>query len=101
MKTLLLMLIVGLCALAWRTPEIMQAVGFAGKAQDPASMTTSALRITATPSQHKPMSPEEFIERSKTDPQAYQKFLNSLHVPDAERSSVDKLMNFLTRGKYE
>ena len=101
MKTMLLMLIVGICALAWRTPEVMQVVGLANKAQDPARITTSALRAESTAVQHKPMSPQEFAERSKTDPYAYQKFINSLQVPDQERSSVDKLMNFLARGKYE
>lgn len=46
------------------------------------------------------MSIQEFAKLSKTDPAAYQKLLASHQAP-AERSAVDKLMNFLAHGKFE
>jgi len=93
---LLLMLIIGICAMAWRSPDIMQAVGLAGIAQDPARISTG----TATPPQ-KPMTADEFAALSKKDPHAYQKFINSYQAPAPERGEIDKLMNFLARGKFE
>lgn len=96
MKSLLVMLLIGICALGLRSPEIMQAVGIAGSAQDPAiSVSTMTVK-----SAQKPMTAVEFAELSKTDPNAYQKFIYS-HQQQPERSEVDKLMNFLAKGKFE
>lgn len=98
MKTLLLLFIVGICAIGLRSPEIMQAIGVAGSAQDPGVVTAAKLSdIAAT--KHRPMSIDQFVELSKTDPNAYQKYLNSHQMQ--ERTEVDKLMNFFTRGKFE
>lgn len=97
MKTLLLMLIVGICALAVRSPDLMQAVGVAASAQDPVVISTSSYARMAEST--RPMSMDQFAALSKTDPNAYQKFISSYQVQ--ERSEVDKLMNFFTRGKYE
>ena len=98
MKALLIMLLIGICAIGMRSPEIMKAVGMAGSAQDPA-ISVSTMTTQAKP-QQKPMTVEEFAALSKTDPNAYQKFINS-HQQEPERSEVDKLMNFLARGKFE
>lgn len=99
MKTLLLMLIIGICAIAWRTPEIVQAIGIAGTAQDPAQISIKA--IASASKKQKPMTADEFAALSKTDPNAYQKFINSYQAHDPDRSEIDKLMNFLSRGKFE
>jgi hypothetical protein len=102
LKTMLIMFIVGICAIGWRSPEIMQAIGMAGAAQDPAGISLKSLNATPAKAalQLQPMTADEFAKLSKTDPHAYQKFINSYQV-DQERSEVDKLMNFFTRGKFE
>lgn len=97
MKTFLLMFIVGICALALRSPDLMQALGVAASAQDPVVISTSSYARVAEST--KPMSMDQFAALSKTDPNAYQKFINSYQVQ--ERNEVDKVMNFFTRGKYE
>ena len=56
--------------------------------------------MTAAKPGQKPMTAMEFAELSKTDPNAYQKFINS-HQQNPERGEVDKLMNFLAKGKFE
>jgi len=101
-KTLLVMLLVGICAIGLQSPEIMKAIGMAGAAQDPAASVgvIAAPKQTAQAAQ-KPMTAQEFAELSKTDPQAYQKYVNSFQAAAPERSEVDKLMNFLARGKFE
>ena len=101
-KTLMLMLIVSICVIGYRSPEIMQAIGMAGvagAAQDPAKLSVESLTSGQSETRRKPMTMEEFTKLSKTDPHAYQKFLDSHEV--RERAEVDKLMNFFTRGKYE
>ena len=105
MKTLFIMFIVGICVIGWRSPEIMQIIGMAGAAQDPAAISLKALNgtpatATATAKMQQPMTADEFAKLSKTDPHAYQKFINSYQA-NQERSEVDKLMNFFTRGKFE
>lgn len=105
MKTLLVMLLVGICAIGLRTPEIMQAIGMAGSAQDPAisigSITMPSKDKSQQQPQQKPMTAEEFAALSKTDPNAYQKYISSYQAVEQDRSEVDKLMNFLARGKFE
>lgn len=100
MKSLLIILIVAICAIAWRSPDLMQAVGIASVRQDPATITVESLTAGQAPAGQRPMTAAEFAELSKTDPNAYQKYLNSFQLQE-ERSEVDKLFNFLSRGKYE
>lgn len=45
------------------------------------------------------MSMEEFQRLSKTDPLAYEKFVNSHQI--RERGMADKLLNAIAYGKYE
>lgn len=97
MKSLLVMLLIGICAIGLRSPEIMQAVGLSAQDRE---VSVSAM-TTADRLQQKPMTAEEFARLSKTDPNAYQKFINSFRAAEPERSEVDKLMNFLSRGKFE
>lgn len=99
MKTLLIMLIVAICAIGWRSPDLLQAIGLASAAQDPARISVEALTSPQAPAGQKAMTAAEFAELSKTDPHAYQKYINSFQVQ--ERNEVDKLFNFLARGKYE
>lgn len=99
MKTLLVMFIVGICALGMRSPEIMQAIGLAASAQDPAELKLASLTAETPAAQQERMTADQFAELSKTDPNAYQKFVNGHQV--RERSEVDKLLNFFARGKYE
>ncbi len=77
----------------------MQAIGVSRAAQDPSAISVDALTVE-TPQGKRPMSAAEFAALSKTDPDAYRKFLNS-HQAEEERGEVDKLFNFLSRGKYE
>lgn len=113
LKTLLIMLLVSLSVIGWRSPDILQTIGMAGVAQDPAALATDAptatqlkkvnvdnLIVQAPSSGKAPMSVTELTELAKKDPQAYQKFINSLRSEE-ERSEVDKLLNFFARGKYE
>jgi len=100
LKALLIMLLVGICAIGMRSPEIMQAIGMAGSAQDPAVSINSLTVAQPQQKQQKPMTAQEFAELSKTDPNAYQKFINS-QVQSPDRGEVDKLLNFLARGKFE
>jgi hypothetical protein len=94
------MFIVGICALGLRSPEIMQAIGVAGSAQDPAAVTAMKLAdVAVQTATHQPMTAAEFAELSRTDPNAYQKYINSHQMQ--ERTEVDKLMNFFARGKFE
>ncbi|HJV87493.1 MAG TPA: hypothetical protein VJ698_18635 [Noviherbaspirillum sp.] len=97
MKKLLVMMIVALCAIAWRSPDIMHAISVGGFVADSNALALKA--ASAPASRSKPMSADEFATLSRTDPQAYQKFINSFQ--DQDRSEVDKLMNLLARGKYE
>lgn len=98
MKSLLIMLLISICAIAWRSEDIKQALGAAQRPVQP--VTVEALAAGAARQGHKPMTIAEFQELSKTDPQAYQKLINSLRVEE-EHSEVDKLMNWLAHGKYE
>lgn len=99
MKKLLIMLLISICAIAWRSDEILHGLGMAQVAADP-TPSLQNLTVPADQHTHKAMTITEFQELSKTDPQAYQKFIDSLQVPQ-ERSEADKLMNFFARGKYE
>lgn len=99
MKTLLIMLIVAICAIAWRSPDLLQTIGLASAAQDPATISVESLTSPQVPGVQKAMTAAEFVELSKTDSNAYQKYINRFQVQ--ERTEVDKLFNFLARGKYE
>jgi len=107
------MLLLSLCVIGWRSPDILHAIGMAGAAQDPATLTSGGLTAGQPDKLHvdtpggqaaangmTPMSATEFADLAKKDPQAYQKFIHSLRAED-ERSEVDKLMNFFARGKFE
>lgn len=94
----MIMLLVAVCAIGWRSDDILYAIGAASAAQDPAAITIDALTQPQAP-EGRPMSAVGFAERSKTDPNAYRTFLSSHEV--RERSEVDKLCNFLARGIYE
>ena len=93
MKRLLLLLLIALCGIAWRSADVMEALGLA-QAQAPAA-TLVPLSGGA-----RPMSLHEYAELAKSDPEAYRKLIDSMRAPQ-ERSEVDKLMNFFARGKYE
>lgn len=98
MKKLLLMVLVGTCAAAWRAPDVMRAWGLPAVGD-----TVQAENVQGSPpsSAQDRISAAEFLELSKTDPHAYQKYLHSHIEQPAGRNEVDKLMNFFARGKYE
>jgi hypothetical protein len=100
-KKLLIMLILSICAVAWRSDDILNALGVASiaSATQRTPVTVSAMSTGQSAAAGKAMSVEDLAELSKTDPNAYQKFIASRTVN--ERTEADKLMNFLTRGKYE
>lgn len=101
MKKLLIMLILSICAVAWRSDDILNALGVAttASATQRTPVTASAMAAGQPGAAHNAMSVEQLAELSKTDPNAYRKFIASRTVN--ERTEADKLMNFLTRGKYE
>ncbi len=101
MKKLLIMLILSICAVAWRSDDILNALGVASTASaaQHTPVTASALTVGQPTAAGKVMSIEELAELSKTDPSAHRKFIASRTV--YERTEADKLMNFLTRGEYE
>lgn len=108
MKKLLLMLIIGICAIALRMPEVAGALGISAGAAPSDTAVLSGLQSLQTPqashslqAPSKPMTAAEFAELSKTDPQAYRKYLDSHVAQPVERTEIDKLMNFLARGKFE
>jgi hypothetical protein len=77
MKILLILFLVGICAIGLQSPEIMHAVGIASSAQDPTSLSLKA---------------------AETDWST----LLAVDSPQiGERGEWDKLLNFLARGKYE
>ncbi|HEY8605839.1 MAG TPA: hypothetical protein VIM12_01835 [Noviherbaspirillum sp.] len=105
MKTLLLMLLIAICGIAWRSPEIVAlldpAAAGGAKAASPGLAAPSVQDMaTPRPEGQRPMTAQEFAELARTDPQAYRKYLDSMRVRE-ERSEVDKLMHFFARGKYE
>jgi hypothetical protein len=77
MKILLILFLVGICAIGLQSPEIMHAVGIASSAQDPASLSLKA---------------------GETD---WSKLLAVDSPQIGERGEWDKLLNLLARGKYE
>ena len=101
MKRLLLMFLVSLCALAWRSPDLLAALGLAATARSSQASEVSVADLTkdGTGQAQPVMSIDEFARLSKTDPDAARKFLASHTVQ--ERGAADKLMNLFAHGKYE
>jgi len=101
MKKLLIMLILSICAVAWRSEDILKALGMASSisAAKPVPLTASAMSASRAGADQNAMSVQEFARLSQSDPKAYQKFIASRTVN--ERTEADKLMNFLAHGKYE
>lgn len=99
MKTLLIGFVVAVGLLAWRSEDVANMLGSA-IASKPAQPLSLESLVQAPADGQRAMTLEEFAELSETDPAAYQKLLASHQVP-VERTEVDKLMNFLARGKYE
>jgi hypothetical protein len=109
MKKLLLLLLIAICGIGYRSETIMQAIGMAKPAPPVKAMTVEQLFAASNagsasaPGGKKPaagMTIHEFAELAKKDPDAYRKLLQS-HQQEQERTEVDKLMNFFTRLKYE
>ena len=106
MKSLFILLIISICAIAWRSEDILQALSLAGSVKQASNVSAQSLtvpqagqqRAQQQPQQHV-MSIDEMTKLNKTDPKAMQKFLQSRTVN--ERTEADKLMNFLAHGKYE
>lgn len=99
MKKLLIVLIFAICVIGLRSGDYLQMFGVGKDAPSATAVSVKTITVSANKDQQRPMSMEEFAALSKTDPQAYQKFLASRQV--AERTETDKLFNFLKHGKYE
>ena len=106
MKGLFLMLIISICAIAWRSGDILQALSLAGSAQQASNVSAQSLAISQPgvqkqqgQPQQNAMSIDEMTRLSKTDPKAMQKFIQSRTV--SERTEADKLMNLFAHGTYE
>jgi hypothetical protein len=100
MKKLLLLLLIAICGIGYRSETIMQAIGMAKTAPAAHPISVESLMASADKQPPAGMSLLEYAELAKTDPDAYRKLFQS-HEKQAERSEIDKLMNFLTRLKYE
>jgi hypothetical protein len=100
-KKLLIMLVLSICAVAWRSEDVLKAIGAmsAASAAQTSPVTASATTTAHSGADANAMSVDDFARLSKTDPHASQRFIASRTVN--ERTEADKLMNFLTRGKYE
>jgi hypothetical protein len=100
MKRLLILLLIAICGIGYRSATIMDTIGLAkpAAASEPASLAA----LIASGGQKAPagMSLTEYAELARKDPEAYRKLFAS-HQQDQERSEVDKLMNFFARLKYE
>jgi hypothetical protein len=98
-KKLLLIFLFSICILGWRSESIMQMIGMAKPISSPQPVSLQSLTV---PANGKPsgMSLTDYAELARKDPDAYRKLIQS-HQQQAERSEVDKLMNFFTRLKYE
>jgi hypothetical protein len=100
MKKLLLMLIVSICAIAWRSEDILTALGMVKTASAPQSYSTQSLDDKNNKKTPTGISLTEYAELTKTDPEAYRKLFQSNQQTE-QRSEVDKLMNFFAHLKYE
>lgn len=98
-KKLLVVFLLSICAIGWRSESIMAMIGMAKPAVSPQSLSLQSLpRLPEKSSAG--MSLTEYADLARSDPDAYRKLLAS-HQQEPERSEVDKLMNFFTRLKYE
>lgn len=101
MKTLLVTFLVGTCALAMHSTEIMDIFGMADSEQAPAiSVDASVDAQTAAPEQ-KPMTAEEFAASLQTDRSVYQKFIDSYRETGSQFGEVEKKIGLLARGISE
>ncbi len=100
MKNLLLLVLIGICLVGWRVDDIVNTLGFVKSATADAHRPALPLSLKSSASPARPMSIQEFEKLSHSDPNVYRKFLASYQVEE-ERSSTDKLMNFIARGKFE
>lgn len=91
--------VVSVGLLAWRSEDLanMLSAAIGNEPAQPLSLESLAQKPGDG---RRAMTLEDFAELGKTDPAAYQKLLASHQAP-AQRTEVDKLMNFLARGKYE
>lgn len=100
-KSLLLLLILSICAIAWRSEDLVNALAKGGVMPGSSGhMNVQSMTAAVSGNGMKAMSIEEFTERAKSDPKAMQKFLQS-RTQQPDRTEADKLMNLLARGKYE
>jgi formiminotetrahydrofolate cyclodeaminase len=98
MKKLLILAIISICAVGLYGKEIIGGLSLNGKAQSSEPVTLE--QLARSDSTHHAMTPEEFAELAKKDPDAYRKFLQSHQAPK-KRNEIDKLTNLFTNGKYE
>jgi hypothetical protein len=100
MKSLLIVLLISICAIAYRYEDVIRPLVSLNTAQRVQQVSVNDLLDRNANSGQPGMSIHEFANLAKTDPDAYHKFLQSHQQPE-ERNEVDKLMNLLARGKYE
>lgn len=100
MKKLLVLLLLAICVIGWRSETIMQQLGRMNAASEPQSYSIESLTIPADKKAPQGMSLTEYAELAKTDPDAYRKLFQS-HQQEEKRSEIDKLMNFFAHLKYE
>lgn len=99
MKNLLLVLLVAICLVGWRTDDILYGLGLVKSATAEAGRPIQSPLLNPADSPQHGMSVQDLEKLSHSDPNAYRKFLASYQVE--ERGSADKLMNFFVRGKFE
>lgn len=106
LKKLFLLLLFAICAIVWLKEPIKKKLGVEKTAS--ATPTYSLPRsnfilpdpVPLENNQPPCLSLAEYVEQAKTNPGAYNQLLNC-GQQEAKRTDFDKLMNFLSRLKYE
>lgn len=101
MKKLLLLLLISLCAIGWRSETIMQTLGLANALPEAETVSIESLIAQAGKKPDNAMSLSDYADRAGKDPDAYRKLLQSYEEEPPPRSQIDKLMNFFAHLKYE
>jgi hypothetical protein len=98
MKTLLILFLVSMCIVAWRSDDVADMIQGVS-AVKPMAMTGAGATMFSTTQQPVAVSLENIAEFGRNAPQAGRAFAEREQQTD--RTGVDKMMNFLARGSFE
>jgi hypothetical protein len=86
--------------IGWRSEALMRGLAQIGAARPSRLPSVHDMISNDNSAKARPMSVDEYARLAASDPDATRKFLQSRQIEE-KRSEIDKLMNFLSRGKYE